>query len=89
MARYRRSHEVDASEVGDQVVLFHRGHRTSLVLNATGSAIWTRLAEPCSLEALVAAVNEAFDAPDGATVEDDCHAYMVSLLEHDVVVLDG
>ena len=40
---YARSQDVDSSSVGDRVVLYHRGSRTALVLNPTGSWLWQGL----------------------------------------------
>ncbi len=83
---YARSDQVEASTVGDRVVLYHRTSRTALVLNGTGSRLWERLAHPASTEDLTSTLRERF--PDLAADDAlrDVSSFLDELTRHGAVV---
>ena len=82
---YARCEAVDASTVGDRVVLYHRTSRSALVLNPTGSRLWERLATPASRQDLTAALRERFPqlSPDDALR--DVSAFLDELSRHGAI----
>jgi hypothetical protein len=84
--RHARSDQVEASEVGDRIVLYHRVSRAALVLNPTGSRLWERLASPATTEDLTAALRERFPAlaPEHALL--DVTAFLDDLTRHGAIV---
>lgn len=83
---YERSDQIEASSVGDRVVLYHRTSRAALVLNPTGSHLWQRLASPASTGDLASALRNRFP---GLTPEDalrDVAAFLDELTRHGAVV---
>jgi hypothetical protein len=83
---YVRSGHVEASAVGDRVVLYHRTSRSALVLNPTGSHLWERLAVPATLPDLAAALREKFPALSGEDARRDVVAFLDELTRHGAVV---
>jgi hypothetical protein len=83
---YARSEQVEASAVGDRVVLYHRLSRSALVLNPTGSWLWERLASPASPQELTATLRDRFPAlsPDDALR--DVSFFLDELTRHGAIV---
>ena len=74
---FTRSPEVDASAVGDRVVLYHRSTRSALVLNPTATRLWALLDVPRTTGDLVAELRERF--PD--VTEEQASVDVVALLD--------
>ena len=83
---YERSDQVEASTVGDRVVLYHRTSRAALVLNPTGSYLWERLARPSTTEDLTAALRDRFPALAGEDALRDVSAFVDELAHHGALV---
>ena len=83
---FARSDQVEASTVGDRVVLYHRTSRTALVLNPTGSHLWERLVTPASTEDLTAALRERFPALAREDALRDVSAFVDELTRHGALV---
>jgi hypothetical protein len=83
---YARSGAVEASIVGDRVVLYHRTSRSALVLNPTGTGLWERLATPASLPDLTAALRERFPSLSGEDARRDVAAFIDELSRHGAIV---
>jgi Coenzyme PQQ synthesis protein D (PqqD) len=83
---YARSEEVEASTVGDRVVLYHRTSRSALVLNPTGSRLWERLAIPASPQELTGALRERFPALSREDALRDVSAFLDELTRHGAIV---
>ena len=83
---YTRSDQVEASTVGDRVVLYHRTSRTALVLNVTGSWLWEQLSRPASTEDLTSTLRERF--PELAPVDAlrDVSSFLDELTRHGAIV---
>jgi hypothetical protein len=79
---YARSDQVEASTVGDRVVLYHRTSRTALVLNPTGSHLWTRLDRPSSPEDLTVALQARFPALSPEDASRDVSTFLDELIRH-------
>jgi hypothetical protein len=63
-AQLRRASEPPIEfEVGGDVTLYPSGSEEALLLNSTASEIWRRLAQPTSMDELVAGVAASFDRP--------------------------
>ncbi len=82
---YARSGQVEASVVGDRVVLYHRTSRSALVLNPTGSRLWERLATPASLPELIATLRERFPALSVEDARRDVAAFLDELTQHGAI----
>ena len=83
---YARCEEVEASTVGDRVVLYHRVSRSALVLNPTGSRLWERLATPASPQDLTAALRARFPALSGEDALRDVSSFLDELTRHGAIV---
>lgn len=82
---YARSGQVEASTVGDRVVLYHRTTRSALVLNPTGSRLWERLATPASLHELIATLRERYPALSGEDARRDVTTFLDELTRHGAI----
>jgi hypothetical protein len=85
---YAQCPQVQVSEVGDRVVLFHRDRQTTTILNPTGSRIWGLLSTPSSESALAERLAASHHdlSYDRALV--DVTAFMASLVDQGLVILD-
>jgi hypothetical protein len=83
---YAPSRDVDSSSVGDRVVLYHRGSRTALVLNPTGSWLWEGLVASATAPDLAVRLRERFPdlTPDDAAR--DVGLFLDELLRHGALV---
>ena len=84
-ARFGRSGDVETSTAGDRVVLYHRRSGHALVLNPTGSWIWSLLAEPMSVAGLVAELTRSYPAVPVDQAELDVTALLDDLGKHGAV----
>jgi len=83
---YARCAEVEASMVGDRVVLYHRTSRSALILNPTGSRLWERLATPASSQDLSIALRERFPQLSDDDALRDVSAFLDELSRHGAIV---
>jgi hypothetical protein len=83
---YARSADVDASTVGDRVILYNRTSRSALVLNPTGTEIWERLTGPASLADLTAALRARYPALAPEDARRDVLAFVEELTRHGALV---
>ena len=86
---YARCAEVEASTVGDRVVLYHRTSRSALILNPTGSRLWERLATPASRQDLSMALRERFPELSSDDALRDVSAFLDELSRHGAIVPDS
>jgi hypothetical protein len=84
---YVRADHVEASTVGDRVVLYHRMSRSALVLNPTGSHLWDRLAAPAGVSDLAAALRQRFPSLSVEAAHKDVAAFLDELTRHGAIVL--
>lgn len=82
MKSFSLSREVDASSVGDRVVLYHRVSKKALVLNPSGSYLWGRLESPLTLPELAAVLAERYPGLDGQQALSDAEAFLAELEAH-------
>lgn len=82
MKSFELSREVDASSVGDRVVLYHRGSKKALVLNPSGTFLWGRLESPRTLQELAAALAERYPGLDEQQALRDAEAFLAELETH-------
>ncbi|MBX7245871.1 MAG: PqqD family protein [Candidatus Sumerlaeaceae bacterium] len=85
LAVFSRSAAADESMVGDRAVLYHRPSGKALVLNPTGSFIWSQLRESRTLDQLVAALcaQHASLAEDAA--RRDIEVFLAELKSHNLL----
>lgn len=81
-----RSAQIETSDVGERVVLYHRVSGKSLVLNPTGSWLWRQLTVPLSAADLAARLRQQFPTLDETTAQRDVEAYLRALSEHDALL---
>lgn len=86
MTLQRSSPDVDASRVGDRLVLYHRGTRKALVLNPTGSWLWDQLAAGCTSEQLADALVARWPALGRDRASADASAFLDELGRHDMLL---
>ena len=87
--RFSRSPEVEASSVGDRVVLYHRTTRSALVLNPMASWLWQLLEVPRTAGDLVAAIRGEFPAVTEERAGIDLAALLDDLVHHEVVAREA
>jgi Coenzyme PQQ synthesis protein D (PqqD) len=83
---YTRSEHVEASTVGDRVVLYHRTSHNALVLNPTGSQLWERLATPANVHDLALALRDRFPALTREDALRDVSSFLEELTRHGAIV---
>jgi len=81
-----RSDQVEASVVGERLVLYHRRTRAALVLNVSGSRLWERLATPASAADLIAVLQERFPGLAAERAHHDVSAFVTELTRHGAIV---
>ena len=82
---HRSSPDVDSSNVGDRVVLYHRGTKQALVLNPSGSFLWGLLSEGCTARALEGALLARHPDLDASRAAADAAAFLEELGRHDML----
>jgi hypothetical protein len=85
----RSSPDVDASRVGDRLVLYHRATRKALVLNPTGSWLWEQLAAGRTTDQLADALVERWPALGHDRARADAAAFLDELGRHDMLSAAG
>ena len=83
---YRRSPEVEEIRVSDSYVLFHRGAGKAIVLNATGSFVWSLLATTDRADDLAERLREKFPALTPEQASRDLDAFLTETHEHGLVL---
>ena len=89
MTTQHSSPDVDASRVGDRLVLYHRGTRKALVLNPTGSWLWEQLAAGRTTDQLANALIERWPAIGHERASADAAAFLDELGRHDMLSAAG
>ena len=83
---YGRGKDVYEEEEDGRTILFAAGRSSYFSLNAVGTAIWSLLETPTSLESLVKALSSRF-----AISEDECRlevkSFLDKLIDQGVVVM--
>jgi hypothetical protein len=69
--RYSRGSSIDASPVGDRVVLYDRNSRKAVVLNPTGAWLWQALSTPQTADELSQQLHARFPSTQAAQVKAD------------------
>ena len=87
--RYRCSRDVEVSTVATRVVLYHRGSRKAIVLNPTGSTLWTSLGTPRTEQELADALREKYPlvSPEQSLI--DASAFVASLRTEGLIEVTG
>lgn len=86
-AQYQRTPNVTESSVGSKRILYHPIQKKAVVLNATGSWVWTQLDQPLTLDSLVTRLHEEYPGSPADQLRQDLQAYLDELLQQDVVKL--
>ena len=89
MTTQHSSPDVDASRVGDRLVLYHRGTRKALVLNPRGSCLWVQLAAGRRTDQLADALIERWPAIGRERASADAAAFLDELGRHDMLSAAG
>jgi hypothetical protein len=89
MGLFSRSPEVEASSVGDRVVLYHRTTRNALVLNPMATWLWELLGVPRTTAYLVAAIRGEFPEVTEQRAGKDLAALLDDLVRHGVVAREA
>ena len=82
---FQRSNHVDTTHVGDRLVVYSRVNQTSLVLNPTGSEVWSHLEQPHSTEQLVDLFAQKYPSEQTNHIASDIENYVQDLVHHGVV----
>ena len=89
MTQRRSSPDVDASRVGDRLVLYHRVTRKALVLNPTGSWLWEQMLAGRASDELADALMERWPAIGRDRASADAAAFLDELGRHDMLSAPG
>jgi hypothetical protein len=81
----RSSPDVDVSSVGDRAVLYHRGTRQALVLNPSGSLLWSLLAAGSTQSALAAALVASYPGLGQERATADAATFLAELERHQML----
>ena len=85
---YRRSPDVEETRVRDSYVLFHRGAGKAVVLNATGSFVWSLLETTGRPGDLADRLRERFPSLSPEQAASDLDAFLRETSEHGLVLRD-
>ena len=85
---YRRSPDVEESNVGERAVLYHCTLRKALVINPTGSHLWGQLDKPSTLGALAQALRRQFPSLSDQQARADVTRFLDDLVEHQMVMAE-
>ena len=85
--QYTRSAHAVATPVGDRVVLYHGVSRTAIVLNPTGTWMWSRLERPRTGNDLAVDLRTRYPGLSTVAAERDVSAFLAELLTHEFVAL--
>ena len=77
-----RSPQIETSDIGDRVVLYHSESGKSLVLNPLGTWLWRLMAAPMTTEDLAARVQAQYPTVDAESARRDVETYLYTLTEH-------
>ena len=76
-----------STDVDGEEVILHPGTGQYHGLNGVGTAIWSRIDEPITVQELAARIAEAYDEPT-ERVRPDVEAFLRDLLAEDLVRVD-
>ena len=85
-AAYRRNPDVDETRVKDCWVLFHRGAGKAIVLNATGSWVWSLLPSHSSSDELAEQLRARFPSLSTEQATCDVERFLDEAAEHGILV---
>jgi len=85
-ARYRRPAYVEASQVGDRLVLYHSDSRKAIVLNPTGSWLWQLLDISPTKQTLAERLQSKFPFLADEQAVKDASVFLDDLLQHGMLV---
>lgn len=83
--RYRRTPEIEATKVDDDIFLVNGDAQSVFHLNATGAGIWNLMAGPISFEEIVSTMVAAFPHLSEADLRRDIAALLDELERHGLV----
>jgi hypothetical protein len=83
---YVRSPDVEETRVRDTFVLYHRGAGKAVVLNATGSLVWSLLVTARHPEELVEKLRETFPSVSQEQATLDVEAFLNETVEQGLVL---
>lgn len=86
-AVYKAMKDCAVTEVGEEIILLHLGNGTYYGLNETGHYLWSLLKEGATFPQMLEGMENRFDA-DKALLEQDLHAFLAGLIEHDLLLVD-
>lgn len=81
-----RHEETETIPTGARVVVFQNQTRDSVVLNPTGSWLWSRLEEPRRLSWLVQALNQEHPEVESEIIRGDIESYIAEMVKNQVIV---
>lgn len=82
---FQRAPEVDASSVGDRVILYDRRSNSAITLNPSGATLWQHLEKPRRADELAAHLRQQFSSLDDAQAARDVAAFLEQLAQHQLV----
>lgn len=83
--KLQRSQDVDVSKVGDRHVLYHKSLRKAVVLNPTGSLIWTFLESQSTDAELIESMSRTFPDVPVEQLRKDLTPYLKELVDQGVI----
>lgn len=81
-----RHDEAETIPSGQRVVIFQTRTQDSIVLNPTGSWLWSRLESPRRLSWLVSALSQEHPEVGPETIRNDIEAYITEMIKNQVLV---
>jgi hypothetical protein len=86
--KYCRSQSVDEQKVGERCVLYHRESGKAIVLNPTGSLIWTLLTSLTTPSDLAQQLQAKFPSLESQQALFDVSTFINDLQMHDLVLVE-
>jgi hypothetical protein len=87
--RYHRKPGVESAPLNEEEIIFHAETQKFIMLNETGSFLWSRLSEPRSPEELAESLCESFTSVTTSQVLPDVERTLRRLEELEFVVAEA
>ena len=89
MRVFLRSADVQSTQVGERVVLFHSGTGKSIVLNPAAAMLWGTLGEPATVAELAERLRRHYPGLSPERAADDAARCIEQLAAESLVTSDG
>lgn len=85
----QRNSDVIAVDMDGETVMMHIEYGNYHALNAVGTHVWTKLETPCTADAIIASVRDAFEISDPDQVDSEILTFLDQMLDSGLIQVKG